>query len=301
MLLSHFSSFLEVITGVYVSMCMDDVLKGLWSPKYYEDLGSALKGNYIEGHDEFVQRIVETNKNKAESIKNYMKNRAVFFFSVCLIILLLCGYENYYCSSVTCGINDAFFLLACWTAILLLFNKCLFSTKQRTTFAIFLLVTLFVSTYYLYKKYTEWHVSDDMVLYVVLPVLILPVLWQAFLCWMFSSVYKGYIRDKLEKGKYSYELARKGLEEHKPEIIPERYKEFYTSLSIQSNNAEKAKRVCLDMYQEWVESEIAKASNPSSVLNIFLSWVLFHLYLMKESIAILMHIKKRKTITQQQQ
>jgi hypothetical protein len=103
----------------------------------------------------------------------------------------------------------------------------------------------------------------------------------------------------LEKGKYSYELARKGLEEHKPEIIPERYKEL--SLSIRDDNAEETKRVCLDMYQEWVESEIAKASNPSSVLNIFLSWVLFHLYLMKESIAILMHIKKRKTITQQQQ
>lgn len=65
MQLFHFSSFLEIITGVYISMCMDDVLKGIWSPKYYNDLKSALKEYYLQDHEEFIDRIVNTNTQKA--------------------------------------------------------------------------------------------------------------------------------------------------------------------------------------------------------------------------------------------
>ena len=95
-LLSHFSSLLEVVTAIYISMCMDDVLRGVCSPKYYEDLAKALKDYYIEGHDELVNRIVETNREKADSISMYMKNRAAFLAVITMLFILLLGYESAY-------------------------------------------------------------------------------------------------------------------------------------------------------------------------------------------------------------
>lgn len=299
MLLSHFSSFLEIITAVYISMCMDDVLKGIWSPKYYEDLKTALKEYYLQDHDEFIDRIVNTNKQKADSIKRYMKNRAAFFFAICLILLLLSGYE------VTKSESNSFYHMSVfytgfWAVVLLLFNKYLFSIKQYTAVAILLLVILSSVSYHLNMMYIQWNVPNKVVVTFVLALLILPVLWQTFMCWMFSSAYKGYIRNILAEGKKNYEQAEKGLAEHDPLIIPERYKDIYTNSSIQCSDAEQAKGRCLDQYLEIMEEEIAEASNPKSVFKIFTSWVWFHCISSFNNLAFFIHLKKRKTISQQE-
>lgn len=299
MILSNFSSFLEVITGVYISMGMDDVLKGIWSPKYYDELESVLKENYLDGHDEFIERIVKTNTEKAESIKNYMKNRAIFLFATCLILLLLCGYESIYDSTGT-EFGISMFFLVFWVAVLLLFNRFFFSTKQRTAFAIGLLMFLSAITYQINQMYIHWEISSTVLVVSVLVTLILPVLWQTFMCWMFSSAYKGYIRHKLVVGKKNYELAKRGLDEHNPDIIPKRYKDIYTKVSIQSENAEQAKNNCLDHYLELMENEIAQASDPKSVFKIFGSWLLFQMKAALERFAFFVGLKKPKTISQTQ-
>ena len=299
MLLSNYSSFLEIITGVYISMCMDDILKGLWSPKYYEDLKSALKEYYLKNHDDFIDRIVNKNTEKAESIKQYMKNRAAFFVTICLILLFLSGYEVFFFSHKI-EFHKPQFFVATWGIMLLFFNRILFSSKQYTALAIILLVLLSSISYILDCAYFQWVVPNCLVVNLVLAFLIIPIIWQTFVCWMFSSAYKGYIRNKLEKGKISYELAEKGLAEHNPDIIPIRYKDIYTQISIKSDNAEEAKGKCLDNYLELMESEIAEASDPKSVFKIFVSWFLFHIKFLLKNILILFGFKKRMTISQEQ-
>ena len=299
MQLYHFSSFLEIITGVYISMCMDDVLKGIWSPKYYTDLKSALKEYYLQNHDDFIDRIVKTNEQKADSIKKYMKNRALFFISTCMILLLLSGFENTYSGNDSL-FHMSLFFAGSWTIVLLMFNKYLFSNKQYTAVAIIILIVLTSISYILNKVYLQWNISNNIVIISVLTILIIPILWQAFICWMFSSAYKGYIRNKLAEGKKNYEQAEKGLAEHNPKIIPSRYKTLYMDSSIQSDNAEKAKTSCLDQYLEIMEQEIAEASNPKSVFKIFTSWVWFHLFSSFNNLAIILHLKRSETISQQE-
>ena len=299
-LLSHFSSFIEVLTGIYISMCMDDVLKGIWSPKYYEDLESALKEYYLKNHDELISRIVNANKEKADSIKKYMKNRASFFFISCIILLLFSGYESVFVSGADSSFQMIMFFLAVWMVFLSFFNKLLFSTKQHTVTAILLLILLTFLFYWINNRFFGACVSDKAVVNLVLVILIIPILWQAFVCWMFSGPYKGYISKKLANGKVNYELAEQGINEHNPDILPQRYRELYSKLSIQSSNAEQAKKACLENYLELMEGDIAKASDPKSVFRIFFSWCMFHLTATLNNIAISIHIKKRKTIKQQQ-
>lgn len=299
-LLSNFSSFIEVLTGIYISMCMDDVLKGIWSPKYYEDLESALKEYYLKDHDELISRIVTANKDKAESIKKYMKNRASFFFVSCIILLLFSGCESVFVSENDTSYQMIMFFLAFWMVLLLFLNKLLFSTKQHTTTAIIFLILLTFVSYWINNKYVCVCVSSKIVVNIVLVLLIVPILWQAFICWMFSGPYKGYISKKLANGKANYELAENGVREHDPDILPKKYAALYSKQSIQSSNAEEAKKACLENYLESMEDDIAKASDPKSVFRIFFSWCLFHFTSTLNNIAISLHMKRRKTIKQQQ-
>lgn len=298
-LLSHFSSFLEIVTGIYISMCMDDVLKGIWSPKYYDDLKKALTDYYLNDHDDLINRIVETNEEKAKSIKSYMKHRAAYFFITCIVLLFLSGFEE----SVT-DVNSlqmSMMFLSLWSLVLIAFNKYFFSSNPHTAAAVALSLILTALSYLINNQWLHWLVPDIIIVPLVLTVLISPILWQAFVCWMFSSSYKGYIRTKLARGKECYELAEKGLNEHKPEIIPKKYIEIYNEESIRSDNAEDAKKRCLDYYLEQMEDEITEASNPHSVFKIFLSWIFFHVSTGFFRFAIWIHLKDDKTISQQQQ
>lgn len=297
-LLSHFGSFLEILTGLYISMCMDDVLKGVWSPKYYEDLKKALTEYYLDNHEDLINRIVKTNEDKAGSIKSYMKHRAAYFFIISLALILLSGYENAITDVVS--FQMAMLFLALWSIVLLCFNRLFFSSKPHTATAVFVAFTMSAISYWVNSKWIGWSVPDIWVVHAVLILLVAPILWQAFVCWMFSSSYKGYIRNKLAKGKELYELAERGLNEHDPEIIPKGYKEIYNNESIRSQNAEEAKKKCLDFYLEQMEDEITEASDPRSVFKIFLSWLLFHLGTGLSRTAIFLHLKKKKTIRQQQ-
>lgn len=301
-LLSHFSSLLEVVTAIYISMCMDDVLRGVWSPKYYEDLAKALKDYYIEGHDELVNRIVETNREKADSISMYMKNRAAFLAVITMLFILLLGYESAYQNNSTMLANIGMMMvfLVISSILVILCNSISFSTKQHTASSIFLAVVLTSILTLANGKWFRFSIEQSWIANIIIFLIILPILWQVFVCWMFSSAYKGYIRRKLQVGKRNYELAKKGLEEHNETIIPKRYLALYQSESIRSNNAEEAKNRCLDNYLELMEDEISQASDPRSVFKIFCSWTRFHAEMGLMRLAVYLGLKKDNTISQQQ-
>lgn len=299
-LLSHFSSLLEVITAIYISMCMDEVLRGVWSPKYYDDLERALKDYYIEGHEVLIQRIVRTNKAKASSISMFMKNRAAFLAIITILMILLLGYEDAFQKDVSAFyiVGMLMFSLALSTIIPICLNTLAFSRRQNTATAVLTVVVMTFGLTWINELFFHYMIPHVWIIHIVLFVLILPILWQVFVCWMFSSAYKGYIRRKLENGKQNYEMAKKGLEEHNEKIIPRRYLQLYHTESIKSDNAEEAKNICLDNYLELMEYEISKASDPSSVFKIFFSWTWFHITSLFMRIAVSLHVKNNNTIHQ---
>lgn len=276
-------------------MCMDDVLKGVWSPKYYEDLEKALTEYYLENHKYLIKRIVQTNEDKATSIRLYMKHRAAYFFIISIAFILLSGYEATYAEKMVMPM----FFLALWAMVFLFLNKLFFSSNGHTAIAVVLTFVFSVLFYWANTRWLNISIPDVWVVHIVLALLIAPIIWQAFVCWMFSSPYKTYIRNKLEKGKKSYKLAEEGINGHNPNIIPKKYIEMYNKEAIGGDNAEEAKRKCLDNYLELMENEITEASNPRSVFKILLSCLLFHINSEISCLAIKLHFRKNKTITQQ--
>ncbi len=300
-LLSHFSSFIEIIAAVYISMCIDDVLKGFWTTKYYKDLEDVLKKYYLENHDNFINRIVESNKKKAESIAMYMKNRAIFFFILCMIILYLSGFEESKIQDVLPLVQETMLITVVFSFILMFFNRFFFASKARTAVGIILVVLLSTLTSLANYYWFGIYIPSAYVVHVVLLFLISPVLWQAFVCWTYSGPYRDYITYKLAKGKINYEQTEKGITEHNPKLLPKRFRELYLNKSIESSNAEEAKRACLDDYLEQMEEAISKASDSRYAFKIFTLWVYYCLRGFVGRFAIQFGLKKVNIISQQQE
>ena len=302
-MLDNFNTYLEILAVIYTSMCMDDILKNVWSPDYYNDLQSALNEYKIEGHEALISRIVNTNKEKAKSIKRYMQKRAALFLLVIILLILLSGYESFFhadsnMSTYVDVIHCAMIFLVITTFVSLFGNKYLYSSNQSTAVSIFfiLLATIFL----VYFNMQNWGMEFSGILFVsfILVLLTIPIIWQLFVCWMFSSAYKGYITNKLSLEKEKYDSVIKGITEHNPNIIPQSYKTILTEMSIRLENKDEAIKTAIDTYVEEMEKKVTKASDPRSVFKIFFSWIVYHVVDMWDSLLKVLNIRKTRTISQ---
>lgn len=281
-------------------MCLDNILKGFWTTKYYEDLEAALKYYYLENHNDFINRIVENNKAKALSISTYMKNRAIYFFILCMILLHLSGFENSVNSASLPLVHLLMAILIFWSLILLFFNRFFFASKARTAIGTILVISFSSITFWINYRWFGFNIADAYIIHFVLLFLVAPVLWQAFVCWTYSGPYREYITYKLAKGKLIYEKTEKGITEHNPQLLPKRFKKMYLDKSIESTDAEEAKRACLDDYLEQMEEAISKASDSRYAFKIFSLWVYYSLRGFIGRLAIQFGVKRVNTISQQQ-
>lgn len=302
-MLNDFSTYLEILAVIYTSMCMDDILKNVWSPDYYNDLESALNDYKIDGHEALITRIVNTNKEKAKSIKRFMQKRAALFLLIIILLILLSSYECVFHSDTSKSlyvdtIHFTMFSLIVTTFSSLFGNKYFYTSNQSTAVSIFVILLITAIIVCLNNFY--WRLSIDGVWFIsfLLILLTMPIVWQLFVCWMFSSAYKGYIANKLASEKVKYDRVIKGINEHNPEIIPQSYKTILTEMSIRLENKDEAIKTAIDTYVEEMENKVTKASDPRSVFKIFFSWIVYHIVDIWDSLLKLMKIRKSRTISQ---
>ena len=305
-MLNDFSTYLEILAVIYTSMCMDDILKNVWSPDYYNDLQIALNEFKIEGHEALISRIVKTNKEKADSIKKFMQKRAALFLLVIILLVLLAAYESFFMPDikntsvppVVADIHVVMMALVVTTFLSLFGNRYLYTSNQSTAITIFGILIFTTLLVWLNSKYLGlvfdgvWFVTFIMVL------LTIPIIWQLFVCWMFSSAYKGYIANKLNIEKTKYDRVIKGINEHNPDIIPQSYKSILTEMSIRLEDKNEAIKTAIDTYVEEMERNVTKASDPRSVFKIFFSWILYHITDIIDGLLKLLRIRKDMTINQ---
>jgi len=284
-MLNQFTSYLEILAAIYTSMCIDKILKNLWSPQYYIDLNEALLEYQIEGRESLTKRIIETNKNKAESIQQYMQRRAAYLLVLCIWLILLCGYEGcFFDNKDSNSLNTVhnLMLLSVGFSFLLMFlgNKYFFSSNQRTTGAIIIIIftiSLILLLNYIKIIYIP-NIPTNIIINIILYTMAIPILWQVFVCWMFTSAYKGYIKSKFSDENKRYNDVIKGIDEHNPNIIPYDYKKLFTDKIFHENKEkEEALKSSLDLYLENMEADIKKASNPHSVFIIFGAWLKYQI------------------------
>lgn len=277
--LQNFSSLLEVYTAIYVSMFLDDILKNIWTPDYKKKISQLIEGMKIPAISFFVKKVEDNIDVNAKDISSHMKRKATFLLVYCLSLLLLAGMES---KSVVLPQNGYMivFVLSVSALFLVMLGRWTFAKFSRVVICIVDYVLVFVLLYYTsipeYLASFEWLkvVDYNIAIVAVLTVITLPVLWQLFLIWVYSSLYKGYMQEKISKEAYVYGKAYLAYKIKDMAALPREYemvaKDFVKEQTKDGDTS-------LNSLNSILVRRLEILCELPNILKVFFSWVRYNL------------------------
>lgn len=277
--LQNFSSLLEVFTAIYVSMVLDGILKNIWTPDNKKKISQLIEGMKIPAISFFVKKVEDNIDVNAKDISAHMKRKATFLFVYCLSLLLLAGMESR--SEILPQYGYMVVTLLSVLAILLVsFGRWTFVKFSRVVLCIVGYILAFILLYYTgAPAYLSGIGLLNVVDYTtaivtVLTVITLPVLWQLFLIWVYSSLYKGYMQEKISKEAYVYGKAYLAYKIKDMAALPKEYemvaKDFVKEQPAEGDTSLNSLNSILVRRLE-ILCELPK------ILRVFFSWVRYNL------------------------
>ena len=277
--LQEFSSLLEVFTAIYVSMFLDDILKNIWTPDYKKKISQLIEGMNIPAIGFFVKKVEDNIDDNAKDISNHMKRKATFLLVYCLSLLLLAGMESK--SEVLPQYGYLIVTVLSVLALLfVLFGRWLFIKYSGVVLCIALYGIVFILLYYTsipeyLSSNVGWAGVDyNIAIVVVLIVIILPVLWQLFLIWVYSSLYKGYMQEKISKEAYVYGKAYLAYKIKDMAALPKEYemvaKDFVKEQPKDGDTS-------LNSINSILVRRLEVLCELPNILKVFFSWVRYNL------------------------
>lgn len=277
--MQDFSSLIEVFTAIYISMFLDDLLINIWTPDYKDRISQMIKSMSIPAVSFLEKKVKDNIGFNANDISGHMKRKALFFFVYCVSLLLIVGLESHSenlqkhgCLIVT--------ILSVIGAILTIAGRWVFIKYSRVTLSILLYGVCFgllffpQITGYLYVKYSlEW-VGYKIAVCCFLTVISVPVIWQIFLIWIYSSPYKGYMQEKIYKEAYIYGKAYIAYKVKDMAALPKEYevvaRDFVAAPAPEEDTP-------LSSLNKILVSRMDVLCELPNVMKVFWSWIMFNL------------------------
>lgn len=278
-MLSNYSSYIELLAAVYTSMYIGDFFSDFWTPNYFEKLKTALENNRPTNQKPSIDDLIEKNKSWVQKMKDRIKRRAVLMFFTTTFLLLIVGIEaSYIENSIVIGklYNSIVLVLLVEFSVYMLFlRKWIFSKWKYTILSIFSLLVIGILAYFIeipflsyINPYHRWIVPF------VLSLITIPIIWQLFVSWLFSSAYSGYIRSKLLKEWDMYDAAKKAIEEGRREFLPRVYEEALLG-SICSRTSTSPSDICMQHFYDRSEERLQDLCKPPQAHVMIVSWLCY--------------------------
>ena len=289
-MIANYSSFLEFIAAVYCTIWIDNIVtQKVWTPRYIDSLRKAIEGVQFAGNTSLSTEIIESNTERGNELQLRSSKTSMFMIFIIAFLLIFSGYEQGFKGNIEMlHLPLLYSFLVGMTLTLLLFNRLIFSKWKWTICAIIINLAIFVCIYYwelFYGKSKIERVLNSQIGLLVSIILILPIFWQIFICWIYGSAFVGYIKTQLTEQKGKYEEAIHNIEKGCTEEVSEEYKKII--LKKATENKDEPFKNTLDKsineYAEILKEQITKTCRDISAWKIFISWCVFQLQYISSS------------------
>ena len=280
-MIENFSSFIEFLSAIYFSLYIEDLInRRIWTPAYYKQLYNSLDKVTFIPNESIKNYIVDRSKCKGEEMQKQVSHKGLFMLIMCSFTLLFIGL---FCEEQNVNVRAQFALsVSClFIPVITLFGKILLSKwKYVILFAVFELCVFFVSYRFLYIRLDTFVDSKSLLeqffiqyhCYIVLFALLFPIGVQIIVCWLYSSIYSGYLNTYLIKEQSSYDLFLKAQKEHDSNQVPEHYKILIANNVI--NNGSFNVDSTLSDYSKKIINDLKKIVEPNLFI-LFWSHIVF--------------------------
>lgn len=277
--LSNYCSLIEIYTAIYVSMFIEQIIVHIWTPNYKQKISQLIRGMNIPAINYFVKKVEENIDRNATRIGNHMKRKAAFLFVFCLSLLLLAGLEihsqvmhlyGYLIVTILSAVSLFFIVLGRW----------FFGKYTKVVFSILLYGVCYIFVYF--SSYTPSlldvpclkSIDERVASCSFLLVVTLPIVWQMFIIWVYSRVYKGYMHNKISKEAYIYGKAYIAYKIRDMAALPKEYEMVARDfVSVQQTTGDTS----LHSLNSILVQRLERLCEPPIVLIVFWSWIKYNL------------------------
>lgn len=210
-MLSNFSSLLELLAGVYFTICLDNVLTHkIWTVDYFAAFKKSLESMSFAGNTSIATDVVDNNRDLVSIMQARLTKKSVYMLVYITIMLIVCGVEASTNDEIE---KDKLYLfnmmISIATLIALCFSKKIFLKWEYTS--IFILFSLLVSLisvsipalFSFYSNYVS--IPRVYVIRFTLFLVLIPILWQIFSVWVYKGLYYDYMNYSMIKLRDEYE------------------------------------------------------------------------------------------------
>lgn len=277
--MQDFSSLVEVFTAIYVSMFLDEILINIWTPDYKDRISQMIKSMNIPAVSYLEKKVKDNIGVNADDIRGHMKRKALFFFVYCMSLLLIAGLENHSENLQKHGYL-IITILSVTGAILTMMGFIVFIKYSRVTLSVILYGIIFALLYFskitdfLCVEYGLGWIGYKTAVCCFLTVISIPVIWQIFLIWIYSSPYKGYMQEKIYKEAYTYGKAYIAYKVRDMAALPKEYevvaRDFVAAPASEEDTS-------LSSLNSILVARMEALCELPNVMKVFWSWIMFNL------------------------
>lgn len=211
-MISNFSSFVEFFAAIYVTMAVNnDFCSNFWTPKYYEEMDSLLKEYDFSGSSFIRDHLMNEIKHKYEIVQNRAHYRGFIVLILCILYLIFMGFEN---ESNSISIQHHVPILSCTllVALTLLGSKYILRNWRWTIGCVLIYASIYITLKIAQLSFFE---SNEICIFIfnnkcilLVAIILLPIIHQLYIYWIFSSIYKGYLKSHVAE---EYERYKKSM------------------------------------------------------------------------------------------
>lgn len=268
------SSFVELFAAVYITMAVNnDFFSQFWSPRYYKEMEGILAKYDIKWSTPMRESLSKEIFLQNEKIKNIAHYKGAILLCLCVAYLILMGFEDdknvttFHISMVYCSM---------FVVITLLFSNCLLRSWRWVSGVIFflLIITCLPLVFNWTFKTDNAFINLAIVYqkYLLISVILAPAFHQVYLNWLFSSIYKGYLKNKVREEYNKYNSSLKGIETKNRSLVDPIYLDKWTD-----NQFSNVDDDSVTGYNEVLYAQLINAASPSQFC-LLKSWIRYYLF-----------------------
>lgn len=238
-MISSFSSFVEFFAAIYVTMAVNnDFCSNFWIPQYYKEMDLLLKTYDFSGSSSIHDKLMSEIKAKYDIVQNHAHFRGFILLTLCVFYLIFMGYEDQNnCHSVNHNVP----ILYCTVLVGI---TLLFSSKILVTWKWTIIMVFVYFLFYVILKIGNWQTlaDSDVSLFLfeyksilLIGIIILPIIYQIFVYWLHSSIYKGYLKYHVAEEYNRFRKSMAGIKTKNKSMVDKIYMDAWTDAAFNSS------------------------------------------------------------------
>lgn len=276
-MISDLSTFIQYFAALYFTICIDTIVtRRFWSPNYYQQVTTTIGSYKFKQSTNIKKKIDDKVKQKADSLRDQATKRGVFMLLVCVAVMLFAGFEECFNNSIGYAAYTYVILLYCvftifsrtllrrwfWTILLFIVPIILFYTCNSV------LTTIFPEHLSLETHLPGWVLIGNYAKALTCLLLIVPILHQLFINWLYSNAYLRHIHCELKKEYERYDKTNQAIEKGDNSLADP----VYNGIFAKQFFSKDGKDIVITEYNEAVVNRIIDACEPPKARVMIVSY-----------------------------